>query len=248
MIASATQQAAMTIWKMTKPRHSVYAEPGLRGAWREGYLCKECTRSTEKRIQPLIVEWEPGSDKVGDFSWASTGCAVITERVHQLLSERFRGYEPGSVEMLQHPKLKRPQRTTKRTQARVWLPYQGSPLFELWLIARVHMDADLTTAKLVRECNKCGYRRWELEGYEHWEHKVEIRHLEGWAREYKDISVRHSRKAGKGLFVQLAGLEDRDIFEVAEFPGWVLCTNRVKQCAEEQAFTNVEFMEMGELI
>jgi len=238
----------MIIWNLSEERDSAYAEPALRGAWSKGYVCKECTASTEKRTQPLIVEWQPGSDRIADISWASTGCPVITERVHKLLSERFRGYEPGPVEMVQNPRLKRPQRNTKRTKPRVWLPYQGPPLFELWITARVHMDADRTHARLVKACSKCGYKRWELEGYERWENQVKYQDCPDGGRTYTVTSIRHPRAPGKGLFIRADALNSRDIFQAIEFPGWILCTDSVKTFIEAQGFTNVDFVAMGELI
>jgi hypothetical protein len=41
---------------------------------------------------------------------------------------------------------------------------------------------------------------------------------------------------------------DEGIFRVAEFPGWILCTDEVKQLIESHGFTNVSFLEMGEVL
>ena len=40
------------------------------GTWSpsEG-CCPECTGSSQVRIEPMLVEWEPSTDIVGDFSW-----------------------------------------------------------------------------------------------------------------------------------------------------------------------------------
>ena len=56
------------------------------------------------------------------------------------------------------------------------------------------------------------------------------------------------RQPGKGIFVREADLGGADFFEVVEFPSRVLCTDRAKCFIEEQEFTNVTFLEVGDLI
>jgi hypothetical protein len=110
------------------------------------------------------------------------------------------------------------------------------------------MDAALTTATLARRCQICGYERWQLEGHEQWEHEVQIQRSGGTIIGYVDHMVHHPRVSGKGLYLRAADLAGADLFGVYEFPGWILCTERVKEFIEEQQFTNVTFLETGELI
>ena len=234
----------MIIWRLFDPRDPTFAEAGWRGAWSEstGQLCPECTASPQHRVQPLILEWEPGSDRIGDFT--CTGICdgfAVTEPVGMELQRRFKGFELGPVEMIQAPKLKRPKRLTRRTKPRVWLPYTGSRLYELWLTTWVHMDRERTTAKLVRRCSTCGRERYELRGMEKTESKWDIERREGY-------DVHTPRTPGGGLYVGAAALEGADIFRVYEFSGWVFCTDRVKRFIEHQEFTNITFMEMGDAI
>jgi hypothetical protein len=157
------------------------------------------------------------------------------------LAQSFKGFELGPVEMIQNPRLKKPSRPNRRTKPRVWLPYTGPKLFELWVTACVPMDKRHTTAKLVRDCKTCGSKRYELIGYEDREVLWDPRRMRG-------ILVRKGRTPGQGLYVQKSALGEADIFRVREFDGWVLCTDRVVDFVQERGYSNVTFMEIGEVI
>lgn len=106
----------MRVWCFTDPWDGSFAYASHVGTWSE----PEKGRARE-RTQPLVIEWEPGSDVIGDFTWLqfSPEIVVATQRVGRALLQRFRGFELGPVEMIQNPKLRRPQRITRRTKPRV---------------------------------------------------------------------------------------------------------------------------------
>jgi hypothetical protein len=54
------------------------------------------------------------------------------------------------------------------------------------------------------------------------------------------------RITGKGIHINQEDLQGADIFGVYEVPGWIFCTERAKRTIEEQRFTNVSFLEVGE--
>ena len=56
------------------------------------------------------------------------------------------------------------------------------------------------------------------------------------------------RSRGEGLFVRRAELGDADIFRIREFPGPIYCTDRVKDFIEASGFTNVDFLEVGDVV
>jgi hypothetical protein len=232
------------IWRLWDPRDDTFAEPSLRGAWSKatGELCPECTASSQHRVQPLIIEWESGSDLIGDF--AASGFAsdfVVKRKVGKELLKHFQGFELGPVEMPQNRKFRRPARLTRRTKPRVWLPYEGPELCELWVTALVPLERHRSTIKLVRKCDACGDERYEVTGVESYQSRFNL--------ERKDLDIWHiPRTPGEGLFVRAEDLKGRDIFRVKEFDGWDMCTDRVKDFIEEQSFTNISFLEMGEVI
>jgi hypothetical protein len=220
----------MRIWSLQHPRDPAFAEASLVG---ERSYCKG------KRIQPLVIEWDPGSDVIGDFTWTliATGIAV-TERVGKMLLERFRGFELGPVEMIQNPRLKRPARITRRTKPRVWLPYEGPPLYELWVTAWVNADVDRSTVTIERNPST-GITTYHLTGDERTEIRVD-------GQTGMSVRTRVPREPGKGLYVPEQEVEDVDIFRLVQRPGCVSCTDAVRDFILANEFTNVDFFEIGE--
>jgi hypothetical protein len=236
------------IWKITFPR----PDPGFAVATvRDSYTptgkpCRVCKHVAYWRTHPLIIEWDAGSERIGDFTWANITIPLVVDRVSEELA-RFGGFESRPVEMTQKRKLKRPIRPTRRAVPRVWLPYAGPELGELWLTTWVHMDRERTTAQLARRCDACGDERYELIGAEVYEHHVEVIHpYPGY--EARDYYTRMPRIAGQGLFVRAADLRSSDFFGVHEFSGWTFCTERVKHFFDQKQYTNVELWEMGETV
>jgi hypothetical protein len=81
---------------------------------------------------------------------------MVTDRVRKLLEGRFTGFDFGPVEMIQRKSLKRPKRVTKRTKKRVWLPYDGPPVWDFIVTARTDMDLEASEVSLQSECATCG--------------------------------------------------------------------------------------------
>jgi len=243
----------MKIWRMTEPEDSHFAAAGLCGAWSEsGELCPECTSSTSGRAQPLIVEWESGSDVIGDFTWTAGGTApMVTRSVCKELAARFGGFEGGPVEMKWDKKFERPVKPNPRARRRVWLPYEGPPLCELWVTKRVAFDPERTTAKLTRKCGTCGREYWEVQCVEWHKPGMDVSHFPPEHRAkmnleyFKPVDV--YRVPGAGLFVTRKELGSAGIFECHAW-GWTFCTDDVKQFIEKMKYTNVTFWEFGEVV
>jgi len=232
------------IWRMQDPRDPKYAVAAWRGAWSvsDGKLCPECTASTQHRIQPIVIEWEPGSELIGDFTCAGICDGFIVKKsVGDELSRSFRGFELGSVRMIQHSKLRRPVRVTKRTKPRIWLPYEGPELCELWIPLMVPIDRARSTCHVAMRCSTCGRERYTVEGCERTEG-----HWDKHRRRY--LSDRYPREPGKGAFVQMQHLHGAGIFRIRELRGWVFCTDDVKYLVEERQYTNISFLECGDVV
>jgi hypothetical protein len=177
--------------------------------------------------------WKPGSDEVGDFTWPGfDNEVVITEDVVEGLRE-FEGFEPGPVEMVEEPDAK--------NRRRVSLPYDGPRLFELWVTARVGMDRERSSAELEHVCAECNAERWELYGVERWDSHFdqELGRL---------VRLKTDRLAEAGVYVREADLCGASVFRVAEFPAWIFCTDQVRMVIEKEGYSNVSFLEMGEIL
>lgn len=231
----------MRIWRFSNPSDYRFARAGRRGTWTppdQVGVCPECTSSRQERVKPLVIEWQPGSDVVGDFTWPGFDSEIVVKDfVMESLLSRFSGFEPGPVETVQDPKL----RPTGRGKPRVWLPYSGPSLYEVWITTWAHIDAEISTVFLKNRCGTCGAMRYEVSGVERWDSK--------WSPETGTLQRRHRpREAGKGIFVREDDLCGDSIFHAYELPSWMFCTDPVRDFVVQSGFTNVTFLEMGETI
>lgn len=213
----------MKLWRFTDPCDYRFARAGrVGGTWQDGEY--------KIRGRNILINWEPDSDIVGDFTWPGLDTdLVVTDRVGKVLQESgVEGFELRPVEM---------QETAKRRskKLRVRLPFEGPPLWDLWVTAWTVADRELSTIhEVVRDD---GSRQFELVGAQRRE-KI-------WNQQRMElVSVLHPRVEGQGLFVR----EMRGVFRVEEFPTWVFCTDDVKVLIENHDFTNVSFLEVGEVL
>jgi len=230
-----------TLWRLSEPHETTYASCGMYSHPRELKKpdCARCDRGGiyESFPKPMILVWEPGSDVVGDFSFTG-GRVAVKRTVFDALAQTFSGIVAEPIEMDQEPKLKRPKRVTKRTQPRIWLPYEGPPLVEMW-IERMFPYMPSTTVVVYDHCEDCGRGLRDIVGLE----DVDSH----WIGETMEL-IRTPRVPGQGVFVREADLGGVKIFRIEEFTRVILCTNEVKAFIEERGFTNVEFLEYGNVV
>jgi len=177
-----------------------------------------------QRVRPLIIEWEPGSDVVGDFSWAGFGSEIVVTLIAgERLAERFAGFELSPVNMI-------PGESTSGGAPRVSLPYKGPPVRDLFVTASVPFDPVRSTFDA--DGTPVGVERYEL-SVDRRTRKAEWRHV--------------ARVPGRGVFVRRRDIEGLDIFKVRGL-NWNFCTDRVRDFVRESGFTNVDFREVGEIV
>jgi hypothetical protein len=229
----------MKIWKLTSPDDDRYAYALCVGSWSDGALCPECTASSEQRVLPLVFEWEPGSDVIGDFTFAGFGDDIaITKRVADALM-RFGGFELGAIDMFQRRGLKPPKNPARVRKPRVWLSYQGAPLHALWVTKHVPLDFERSSVQVVRKCKTCGEKQFKIEGTEKFSLEVN--------EDVTAVAEIHTQRVpGKGFYIDERHLADAAIFRLMELDAMVLCTDTVKRFIESQGFTNIAFLECGE--
>ena len=196
-----------------------FAYASRRGTWypKGGKICSECGASRQKRVSPLILEWEPGSDVIGDFVWPGFDDElVVTQKVKDDFEGHFREIEFSSVEFWQNPKQKQPIKKTRRSKPRVWLPYMGPILWDVRPVKWCHLDLLLSNVIVTKKCSTCGAIF----------HKVPT------------TPRRH-------LVVDLATWAGEDLFRLYESPRFFFCTEQVKEFVEQAGFSNVSFLEDG---
>lgn len=216
----------MKLWRFTDPGDHRFARASrVGGTWQDGEY--------KRRGRAIIIEWEPDSDVVGDFTWPGLDTdLIVTDRVGVALSAAgVPGFELRPVEMQETTEAAK--RRSKKPRVR--LPYRGLSLRDFWVTVWTGMNRERSTvSEVVRDD---GSRYFVINGAQR-EEKV-------WDQKRMElVSVLHPRVAGTGLFVPKA----RGVFRVEEFPAWIFCTDDVKILVERCNFTNVSFLEMGEVL
>ena len=220
----------MKVYRFADPGDSRFAEAARRGSWTDegpGGACPECSASRMRRSRPLIVVWRPGSNVVGDFVWPGFDSeVVVTDRVLGVMEAQFAGFEPGPVVMEVDEEVTRAQ----PGQPFVTLPYTGPLLHELWVTSWVHLDRGLSSVELERRCSTCATEFWEVYGVERWDS-----HFDSTTSNL--VRTRIERLPHAGVYIPESRLEEASIFRVCEFPGWVFCTESVRDRVEEYNFS-----------
>ncbi len=104
------------------------------------------------------MEWMPGSDIVGDFVWCGVSFEVVTKlEIANQLKREFNGFEIREIEMRQERKIKTPKNPKRVKNKRIFLPYTGPELCELWITSWANLDIESSGLKLEKRCKACGY-------------------------------------------------------------------------------------------
>lgn len=207
-----------------------------------GYIsCNICNyRIGFPKPEVRVLEWLEDSNIVCDFTWPARLFAevFVQGRVRAALSSEPIEWIP--VQWYQDPKLKRPKRPRKGSKKLVWLPYEGPPIYGLWATTWVHADLSRSSLQLVHECPACGWKAYKLEGIEEKSSR--------WDNVKKDLVPVHvPRSPGKGIFIHEADLKGVNVFRIYEW-GRLVCTERLKNIIEQNGFTNIEFVEAGDVL
>lgn len=210
----------MKIYHFHNPYNYRFAQALRRGTWypKGAKVCPECHTSRQKRVSPLIIEWEPGSDLIGDFTCPGDDELVIAQKVRNVFEGRFREIEYRPVEFWQEPKLKQPKKLTPRTKPRVWMPYTGPTLWNVIPRVWCYLDHAKSGVSIKKVCSTCGNTIYEKPPWRQ----------------------RH-------LVLDLSTWNGEDIFHIHEYSGAIFCTERVKEFVQNSAFTNITFLEDGEI-
>jgi|SRR5882724_5099746 len=143
----------MKFYLLTDPmKPGEFAQFAHVGTWSKGSLCESCGNGTEELVEPLQIEWDEGTERIGSFSWCSYTC-VVTNDVRRFLAERRVECRFGRVEFVAPEK-------KKTRQPRVPFPYTGPHL--QWLIPtrRVALNEAASGVTLVSDCPRCGTKRY----------------------------------------------------------------------------------------
>jgi hypothetical protein len=221
----------MTLWRLRELSDSPYARASRVGTWIE-----EGDPPQSIRVKPLVIEWEPGSVVVGDFTWPGTGDYMAKRCVAQELVDRgFKGFELGPVEIVANRDYKR-----RKPRNMIQLPYAGPELADLFVTHWVNVNRERSTLKV--KGARDGEPIFDLEGFE----RIEVG---DWHRDTGVLDRIHvPRTPGMGAYVEEGELDGCDLFKVKGLSGWIFCTDRLRNFILDKGYTNVTFFEVGETI
>lgn len=124
------------------------------GTWSEGELCDGCGQCTQELIEPLQIEWDPGTDRIGDFSWCGY-TAVVRNEARSFLEEGEYPCRFGRVEVVAPT-------VTRSRRRRVAYPYTGPELSWLIPTRRVALDENASGIELEVDCPQCGQKDYSF--------------------------------------------------------------------------------------
>ena len=187
----------------------------------EGPGCPQCGIARQQRVGVLVMEWEAGSDVVADFTFLPVlEFIVVTERVRSFFEKnRFTGLKFGSVSMIQHSTLQKPLRPNKKTKKRIWLPYEGPPLWELIITSHCRLNLEKSRWKLLKQCDSCGAQEFD---------------------EDKGRGLPWEQR----LVVDKSDWAGSDFFRIDEHPN-VYVTQRAAAAIHSAGFSNVKVGQVG---
>lgn len=122
------------------------------GTWSRKPLCESCGQPQSVLVEPLIAQWEPDSDVIGDFSWCGYVAAVV-ESVRGILQEEGVGAQYSNIEY------EEPEKKPKRKEI-VTFPYVGPKQYWLRPTSFVSVNLEKSGIELVSDCNVCGNKKY----------------------------------------------------------------------------------------
>lgn len=211
------------MWRFSDPLDYRFARAARRGTW-----------SGQERVPPLVIEWEGGSERVGNFTWPGFASdMIIDDSVAVALREYgVSGFELAPVEM-------RKGKNGSRGVPRVRLPYSGPQLWDV--VVKQWLRPDLKRSTLRRTGGSDQAPEYSVSGIEYLEGKFDriTREL---------VLKRFARVPGKGVYVRRPKCGTRLLFRLKECPAWIFCSDEVRRMLCRREFTNVSFLEMGDIV
>ena len=140
----------MKIYLLQDPGlYDMYARFSHVGTWSDGGFCSACGEATSNLIEPLQIEWDPGSDRIGDFSWCGY-VAAVTDNVKSSLSSHGFDCEYRKTEVM------KPQNIEKYNT--VDYPYKGPALNWVLPKSSLMLNEKMSRVDLSSDCGECGQK------------------------------------------------------------------------------------------
>lgn len=220
----------MKLWNIVSPYDYQYAQASRVGTW-----IQQGDPPQSTRIRPAVIEWEPSSTTVGDFTISLDAKICTLEVATELQKAGFKAFELSPVVMAPNSEHKNQRKNL------IQLPYSGPELVELWPTKNVAIDIARSTVTITPS-DYGPTPSVEVLGIERIEHGK-------WDPIKGSLErIRVPRTPGKGIYIKEHHLCGCDFFQLAEPLGGPVCTDRFRDFVLEKEYTNIDFFEIGEVL
>ena len=184
------------------------------------------------RTTPLIVKLDSQTRLFGDFTFPSVISDVMVRRVvgEELLRTGFLGFDLGPVQLQAKP---------GKVSRNVALEELSGEFAEILIKKIIPLEK---TKSIFTTESSMGKTYFKMPGVAHFESdnwNPEIPHLE---------RILIPRETGKGFFIPESALDGCDVMRVSHFEAWSLCTDRFRDFVLKRGYTNVAFLEVGDVV
>ena len=140
---------------------SEYARFSHLGTWGPSRSCRSCGYPPNALIEPLLVEWDIGTTRIGDFSWCGSTC-IVTDRVRDCLIEHGYPCRFSEAQYVAPKKARGLSRRELKQYGRIPFPYEGPHLSWLMATAELPADVERSQLKVEKDCTACGVLRYRF--------------------------------------------------------------------------------------
>jgi hypothetical protein len=142
-----------TAERLSQLKTASFAHFAAVGTWvSEREVCDSCDWHWQRIRDPLLVQWEPSTDRIGDFSWDGPFGYVFVVKVSVAEKLAELGIECTFLPV----NVVRP----KRKRNTVGFPYVGPRLVWGNCSATLNLDEDASKVKMESSCADCGDVRY----------------------------------------------------------------------------------------
>ena len=187
------------------------------------------------------IEWKPGSTIISDFIWPHGFAGALHVVAKADVAKELVANFSGAI--LLEVRVAPPEDGRQRSNL-VPYPYDGPPLCVIWIPQLASADENLSTYS--DELTEYGFEQTVYHGVEQWDYD--------WDADWDTPTdpgfamVHTERKPGQGMFVLEQELAGNDFVRQRQWPGAHLCTDKVREFVLARGFTNIVFLEVGNVI
>jgi hypothetical protein len=182
----------------------------------------EALKESDTPATRLKIALEKPEKRMPDLMWAGPRVVVSTRAMECLMGIRGAGFFPVTIQ--QRPR-----------------EYHATQLYELWVAKWVSADQKLSTLVVNTEFSRPDAIWYDITG-------AEEKQMYWDATAMREVVIRKRRDPGKGIIINDSEADGCDIFHVKQTGAGLYCTDKVRMLVDQCKLTNVDMMEVGDIV